>query len=435
MLVSLVLPPEISINPYFWLVLLGGCVTFAICLIRFLGRKHGRANGVWQVAGVCAAGFVLVSWAMYLSFLASTLMEAVVAVLILCGCYLSRAIVRKNYGKRRRLVYLGLFLCALFPLTSILSHVGETPVVVVSPSEKFVALSRVDTTKNITVSITSVYSSAWNFRLTAQSSELLAVYLDGREEGAVEIPFLERGRESIKFLRIQASPLITNGTYNVTLNFQYQDYLWKVYNGSTGLQVAVGTQAAPKCIIATATFGSELSPAVRFLRTFRDQLVLSTRAGTAFIEVFNAWYYSFSPSVAKFVASNDPFRAAAKVSLYPLLTILGLSALAFSVFSGVPEFAVVMAGLIASSLIGIVYLTPWIFVIASALVKRRTIKTRSLAKVSLALLTFASTVLLVGELMGSLLMLALGGLAIVLICLVVAPTVVTFELLKRRTLR
>jgi hypothetical protein len=367
---------------------------------------------------------------MYLSFLASTLMEVVLAVLILYGCHLSRAKVRKNYGKRRRVVYLGLFLCALFPLTSILSHVGEAPVVLVSPSEKFVALSQA-ATKNLTLSITSVYSSAWNFRLTAQTYELLAVYLDGREGGALEIPFLERGRESVKLLRIQSSPQIANGTYNVTLNFEYRDYFWRFYKGSTSLQVIVGAQAALKCFIATAAFGSELSPAVRFLRTFRDQLVLSTRAGSAFMEVFNAWYYSFSPAVANIVASNDLFRGAARVLLYPLLAILGISVVAFSVFSCVPEFAVVMAGLTASSLIGIVYLTPWIFVIASACLKRRTIKTGSLAKGWLALLSFASTVLLVGELIGSLLMLALGGSAIVLICLAMAPTMISFEILRR----
>jgi hypothetical protein len=150
------------------------------------------------------------------------------------------------------------------------------------------------------------------------------------------------------------------------------------------------------------------------------------------MEVFNAWYYSFSPTVANIVASNDLFRGAARVLLYPLLAILGVSVVAFSVFTGVPEFAVVMAGLIASSLIGIVYLTPLILVIANACLKRRTIKTRSLAKGWLALLTLAFTVLLAGELTGSLLMLALGGSAIVLICLVIAPTMISFEVLKRR---
>jgi peptide/nickel transport system substrate-binding protein len=44
------------------------------------------------------------------------------------------------------------------------------------------------------------------------------------------------------------------------------------------------------CVIATATFGSELSPEVQFLRTFRDQKVMVTFAGSQFMVVFNASY-------------------------------------------------------------------------------------------------------------------------------------------------
>ncbi|HUK51278.1 MAG TPA: CFI-box-CTERM domain-containing protein, partial [Terriglobales bacterium] len=58
------------------------------------------------------------------------------------------------------------------------------------------------------------------------------------------------------------------------------------------------TTSAPKCFIATATFGSQLAPQVQFLRTFRDQQIMNTFAGRSFMIAFNAWYYSFSPQVA-----------------------------------------------------------------------------------------------------------------------------------------
>jgi hypothetical protein len=113
------------------------------------------------------------------------------------------------------------------------------------------------------------------------------------------------------------------------------------------------------CIIATATYGSELSPEVQFLREFRDNTVLNTFAGSNFMTVFNVFYYSFSPSVASIISGNEVLRDAMKVILYPLIGILHLSSAAFSLFSFSPELGVVMAGLVASSLIAMVYFTPW----------------------------------------------------------------------------
>lgn len=109
------------------------------------------------------------------------------------------------------------------------------------------------------------------------------------------------------------------------------------------------------CIIATTTYGSELAPEVRFLRGFRDNLALSTFAGSQFIQVFNAWYYSFSPAVAGFIAQQPIVKAVMRAILYPLIGILHLSSETYHVFGFNPELSVVMAGLVASSLIGTVY--------------------------------------------------------------------------------
>jgi streptogramin lyase len=112
------------------------------------------------------------------------------------------------------------------------------------------------------------------------------------------------------------------------------------------------------CIIASAAYGSELTPEVQSLRGFRDREVLSTFAGRSFMEVFNEFYYSFSPVVARTVASSQTIAAPVRVLLYPLIGILQASSTAFHAMDLAPEAGIVLAGVFASALIGIVYVTP-----------------------------------------------------------------------------
>ena len=78
------------------------------------------------------------------------------------------------------------------------------------------------------------------------------------------------------------------------------------------------------CLIATAAFGSELSPQVQFLREIRDNTVLQTESGTIFMAGFNQFYYSFSPAIADYERENPTFKEAVKLTLTPLLTSLTL---------------------------------------------------------------------------------------------------------------
>ena len=78
------------------------------------------------------------------------------------------------------------------------------------------------------------------------------------------------------------------------------------------------------CLIATAAFGSEMAPQVQFLRELRDNTVLQTQSGTAFMIGFNQFYYSFSPAIADYERENPVFKEAVKVTLTPLLTSLTL---------------------------------------------------------------------------------------------------------------
>jgi hypothetical protein len=78
------------------------------------------------------------------------------------------------------------------------------------------------------------------------------------------------------------------------------------------------------CLIATAAFGSEMSPQVQFLREIRDNTVLQTESGTKFMMGFNQFYYSFSPVIADYERENSAFKEAVKITLTPLLTSLTL---------------------------------------------------------------------------------------------------------------
>jgi len=113
---------------------------------------------------------------------------------------------------------------------------------------------------------------------------------------------------------------------------------------------------------------------------------------------FNAWYYSFSPQVAQFIASNTFARAVMRVLLYPLIGILHLAAVTYNAFSFSHELAVVMAGLVASALIGVVYFSPLAFLALVLLRRYRKTTLRFYQLRILAIVWAASLVMiLVGE--------------------------------------
>ncbi len=78
------------------------------------------------------------------------------------------------------------------------------------------------------------------------------------------------------------------------------------------------------CLIATAAYGSEMAPQVQQLREFRDNTVLSTKSGNAFMSGFNQIYYSFSPSIADFERESPVFKEMVKAGLTPMLSSLSL---------------------------------------------------------------------------------------------------------------
>ena len=135
--------------------------------------------------------------------------------------------------------------------------------------------------------------------------------------GSVKIPveFVDEGVYSVEFgiegILFQPIPLekvsfdVAVGEYNVQPTPTPED------NGGG-------------CLIATAAFGSELSPQVQQLRELRDNTILNTKSGMAFMTTFNQFYYSFSPTVADFEREHPIFKEIVKITLTPMLTSLSI---------------------------------------------------------------------------------------------------------------
>ncbi len=84
------------------------------------------------------------------------------------------------------------------------------------------------------------------------------------------------------------------------------------------------TKESGGCLIATATYGSELAPQVQQLRELRDNSLLQTESGIQFMGMFNDVYYSFSPIIADYERENPVFREMVKIAITPMISSLSL---------------------------------------------------------------------------------------------------------------
>ena len=113
------------------------------------------------------------------------------------------------------------------------------------------------------------------------------------------------------------------------------------------------------CLIATATYGSEMATEVQQLRELRDNQLLQTQSGTQFMGIFNDVYYSFSPVIADYERENPVFKEMVKVVITPMISSLsimqyaesesevlglGLSVIALNLgmYLGIPAFAIIV---------------------------------------------------------------------------------------------
>ena len=158
-----------------------------------------------------------------------------------------------------------------------------------------------------------------------------------------------------------------DGTYNMKIGIEGILFT-PIAEETVSFDIVVGeTSAQPinpyeeeggGCLIATAAYGSELSPQVQLLREIRDNQLMNTESGSAFMSGFNELYYSFSPYIADMERENPMFKEIVKAGLTPMLSSLaimenaesesevlglGLSVIALNLgmYLGLPVFGIV----------------------------------------------------------------------------------------------
>jgi len=84
------------------------------------------------------------------------------------------------------------------------------------------------------------------------------------------------------------------------------------------------TENGGGCLIATATYGSEMALEVQQLRELRDNSLLQTQSGINFMGMFNDVYYSFSPIIADYERENPVFKEMVKLAITPMISSLSI---------------------------------------------------------------------------------------------------------------
>ena len=137
--------------------------------------------------------------------------------------------------------------------------------------------------------------------------------------------------EKFTFAKDQTGPTVIKFE-NIRNTGQETEFALVVVPGS-GIEVSSDEQKITEnkseengggCLIATAAYGSELSPQVQLLREIRDNQLLNTEAGSAFMGTFNDVYYSFSPTIADMERESPMFKEIVKISLTPMLSSLSI---------------------------------------------------------------------------------------------------------------
>lgn len=101
---------------------------------------------------------------------------------------------------------------------------------------------------------------------------------------------------------------------------------WEQYAALGGIiSLALGIvwlaedQPSP-CMVATAAYGTPLSPGLTLLRTFRDRILLDSAWGTAFVDV----YYRVGTDIAYFISHHSWAAWLVRLALAPLILAAAL---------------------------------------------------------------------------------------------------------------
>jgi len=100
-----------------------------------------------------------------------------------------------------------------------------------------------------------------------------------------------------------------------------------------------GSSGGGGCFIATAAYGSSLSPEVSTLREFRDRVLLKHALGQSFVE----WYYRLSPPAAAFIADHESLKLAVRIGLAPFVYAVKHPLSTLLIMVSAPFFVIVLS--------------------------------------------------------------------------------------------
>ncbi len=150
--------------------------------------------------------------------------------------------------------------------------------------------------------------------------DLIALEVKSPSGEIILIRTVELGPGGTYNLKFKIPASAESGNYDIITNLELV--------GTEETQVSEDSQSPSSsgggCLIATATYGSELAPQVQQLRELRDNTLLQTSSGAAFMDGFNSFYYSFSPTIADWERENPVLKETVKLVITPLLTSLSI---------------------------------------------------------------------------------------------------------------
>ncbi len=168
------------------------------------------------------------------------------------------------------------------------------------------------------------------------------------------------------------------------------------------------------------------------MRNFRDNSIMKTQSGSSFMVAFNAWYYSFSPYIANYLSTHWVERTIMKGVLFPLIGMLYLTSNVYATAATYPELAALLSGLLASSLIGAFYLGLPLSLLRAKVRRLRGAKAQTIIWKLLGAGSLGGmAALLLGEIIGSPIILMVSSVTVVLSTLFLSAAVTSAKVAKR----
>jgi hypothetical protein len=162
---------------------------------------------------------------------------------------------------------------------------------------------------------------------------------------------------------------------------------------------------------------------------------MNTKAGSSFMIAFNSLYYGFSPTVASYLQEHWVERTVMKAALYPLIEILWLTSATFNELGSYPEVAALTSGLLASSLIGAVYIGLPLALLEARIPRLINSRKQKIILLRLIMMLFAGLVALgLGQLLVTVPLLILST-AMIVLCTMLLAALGTAEVIAPKVRR